>query len=95
MSANFMHPSYFGRTRPLPSQPAEDDVAGPDVPDIDLSILDRADRSCCCSARPTVIAMMPPAPDREHAADLLLCAHHYRTARAGLAAAGARVAIRT
>ncbi len=49
----------------------------------------KADRACCCSAGPAVVALMPTAPDRRHATDLLLCGHHYRTSRAALAAAGA------
>jgi len=50
-----------------------------------------ADRACCCPARPVVTAIMPPAPGRPHAVDLLLCGHHFRVSRAALAAAGAAV----
>jgi hypothetical protein len=35
--------------------------------------------------------LIPPAPGRTHAADLLLCGHHYRVSRAALAKAGAVV----
>jgi hypothetical protein len=50
-----------------------------------------ADRACCCSARPAVLAVMPPTPGREHPTELLFCGHHYRESRSGLAAAGAAV----
>jgi hypothetical protein len=53
--------------------------------------LSTAERACCCSARPVVVAVMPPSPDRDHPTDLLLCAHHYRAARGALAASGATV----
>ena len=50
----------------------------------------RCGRSCCCPARPVVLVWMPPAGDRPHRTDLLLCAHHYRVSRDALRAAGAR-----
>jgi hypothetical protein len=50
-----------------------------------------AERACCCSARPAVAAVLPPGPGRNHATDLLLCGHHYRSARHALAAAGATI----
>ncbi|HYA53005.1 MAG TPA: hypothetical protein VEG33_17780 [Streptosporangiaceae bacterium] len=50
-----------------------------------------ADRGCCCPARPVVVAVLPPAPGRDHATDLLLCSHHYRASRKALATAGAAV----
>ena len=34
---------------------------------------------------------MPPAPQRRHSVDLLLCGHHYRVSRQALAAARARI----
>jgi hypothetical protein len=49
------------------------------------------DRACCCVARAVVRAVMPPAPDRPHETELLLCGHHYRVSRRALAAADARV----
>lgn len=49
------------------------------------------DRACCCPARPVVKILIPPSPGRPHAADLLLCGHHYRVSRAALARAGAVV----
>jgi hypothetical protein len=50
-----------------------------------------ADRAGCCPARPSVIAVMPPAGDRPHPTELLLCRHHYRVHRAALMAAGAAI----
>jgi hypothetical protein len=58
---------------------------------VDLRAAQRAGHSCCCPARPVVIAVMPPAPSRPHQTDLLLCGHHYRACRQALAAAGATV----
>jgi hypothetical protein len=54
-------------------------------------VLRTAERACCCSARPVVVAVMPPSPDRDHPTDLTLCAHHYRAAREALAACGVTV----
>ncbi len=51
--------------------------------------LRNADRACCCPARPSVVAVMPAVPGRDHPTDLLLCGHHYRVSRRALAAAGA------
>ena len=48
-------------------------------------------RSCCCPARPAVLAVMPPVPARPHETDLLLCEHHFRFSRQALAAVGASV----
>jgi hypothetical protein len=50
-----------------------------------------AERACCCPAKPAVVALMPPAPGRSRAVDLLLCRHHYLASRKALAAAGATV----
>ena len=50
-----------------------------------------ADRSCCCPARPVVTVLIPPAAERPHPVDLLLCGHHYLMSRAALAAADAVV----
>jgi hypothetical protein len=50
-----------------------------------------AERACCCLAKPAVVAVLPPAPGRDHATDLLLCGHHYRACRHALGAAGARI----
>ena len=59
------------------------------VPAADLRALARASRACCCPAKPVVVAIMPPAPSRDHPTDLLFCGHHYRASRQSLAAAGA------
>lgn len=56
---------------------------------IDWNSLKVAGRSCCCPARPAVVAIMPPAPGRQHRTELLLCMHHFRVSRAALRAAGA------
>ena len=56
---------------------------------IDWRALSTAERACCCPAKPAVVVVMPSAAGRDHPTDLLLCGHHYRAARAALAAAGA------
>jgi hypothetical protein len=61
------------------------------APSVDLRAIIRADRSCCCTAKPSVLVVMPPGPGRPHQTDLLLCWHHYRASRRSLAAAGAAV----
>ena len=66
---------------PGPRQPAR--------PAVYWRALRNADRACCCPARPSVVAVMPAAPGRDHPTDLLLCGHHYRVYRRALAAAGA------
>jgi hypothetical protein len=66
---------------PGPRQPAR--------PAVYWRALRTADRACCCPARPSVVAVMPAAPGRDHPTDLLLCGHHYRVYRRALAAAGA------
>jgi hypothetical protein len=73
------------------SDPADRQRAAAAMPAIDWRVLRRAGRACCCPAKPVVVAVMPPAPGRDHATDLLLCGHHYRAARAALAAVGAAV----
>jgi hypothetical protein len=50
--------------------------------------LRRAGQACCCSAMPSVVVVMLPAPGRP-AVDLLFCQHHYRLHGQVLAAAGA------
>lgn len=50
-----------------------------------------AERACCCSAWPVVVAVMPPSAGRADPTGILLCAHHYRASRAALATAGASV----
>jgi hypothetical protein len=55
------------------------------------SVLARADRACCCTAKPAVIAIMPPSPTRRKRVELLFCMHHYRASRVGLGEAGALI----
>jgi hypothetical protein len=92
MSVNFMHPSFTGRgtdqAEPSSSQEAPQPAHSPSI---DWNAARRAGRACCCTARPVAIAVMPPTPNRPHPTDLLLCGHHYRLSRQGLAAAGATV----
>jgi hypothetical protein len=61
------------------------------MPAIDWRAVRTASRACCCPAKPVVVAVMPPAPGRDHPTDLLLCGHHYRASRLALVAAGATV----
>jgi len=77
--------------QPAAYNDAADDQRPAARPAIDWRMLKTADRACCCPAKPVVVAVMPPAPGREHPTDLLLCAHHYRVSRAALDAAGAAV----
>ena len=92
MSVNSLHPSQIGqgagRAEPSPTEAAPQ---LPDFPSIDWSAARRAGRACCCTAKPVAIVIMPPTPSRTHPTDLLLCGHHYRMCRKGLAAAGATV----
>lgn len=55
--------------------------------------LNEADRSCCCSARPVVVAVLTVNDplQRLEPTDLLLCGHHYRRNRATLSALVAMV----
>jgi len=52
-------------------------------------ILMRAERACCCTAKPAVLVVMPTSATRPHRTELLFCMHHYRASRRGLGAAGA------
>jgi len=49
------------------------------------------DRSCCCPARPVVMAVLPATATRPAHTDLLLCGHHFHVHEAALQAAGASV----
>jgi hypothetical protein len=67
-------------------------MAGPDPGfsgQVNWRAAGRAQRACCCPAQPVIIAVVPPAPGRVRAVDVLLCAHHYRLSRDALATAGA------
>ena len=79
MAVNILHPGVARR----------DALQRPGAHLIDWQAAQRAERSCCCPAKPVVIVIMPPAPGRAHQTDLLLCGHHYRVSRQALAAAGA------
>jgi hypothetical protein len=76
-----------------PPEQADPDqmTAPPDVLLVNWRAVRRANRACCCSARPVVVALMPPVPGRQHRTELLLCGHHYRACKRALAAAGAIV----
>ena len=52
--------------------------------------LSPVERACCCPAPPAVRVILPSTSNRDHAVDLLLCAHHFRKASAALARAGAQ-----
>jgi hypothetical protein len=92
MSMSFSHfsPAGDGTATAAPSS-GQDRPRQPATVNVDLHAARRAGRSCCCSARPAVIAVMPPASGRPHRTELLLCGHHYRASRQALAAAGAMV----
>ena len=92
MSATFPHPRAARYNAAAAAPPAgQDRPQRPGTVSVDLRAARRAGRSCCCPARPAVIAVMPPGPGRPHQTDLLLCGHHYRSSRPALAAAGATV----
>lgn len=65
--------------------PLDDQLLGPAGP------LTRADRACCCPARPVVTAVIPPSRGHPRPVDLLLCGHHYRVSRAALRVIGADI----
>jgi uncharacterized Zn-binding protein involved in type VI secretion len=89
MSVNPSAPGYGAAATATSSR--QDGRRQPGTLYVDLRAARRAGRSCCCPARPAVIAVMPPAPGRPHQTDLLLCGHHYRVCRQALAASGATV----
>jgi hypothetical protein len=92
MSESFSHPSAArlgAATAPAYARQGTSCPAG--ITFGDLRAIRRAGRSCCCSARPMIVALIPPAPGRPHQTDLLLCGHHYRASRLALAAADATV----
>lgn len=91
MSENYSHPS--GARQGTAAVPRSGQDTRPPAGDAFgyLPAIRRAGRSCCCSARPMVVALIPASPGRPHQTDLLLCGHHYRASRQALAAAGATV----
>jgi hypothetical protein len=92
MSESFSHPSGVPQgTATAPAYVRRGTSRPAGITFADLRAIRRAGRSCCCSARPVVVALIPPSPGRPHQTDLLLCGHHYRASRRALAAAGATV----
>lgn len=92
MGVSFRHHGTAGQDiaaeAPRPEQHAP---LRPRSDDIDWRAVQRADHSCCCPARPMVIAIIPPSEDRPHHTELLLCGHHYQVSRQALRAARATV----
>jgi hypothetical protein len=91
MTTDFLHPSYGGLLGEIELKPVPDLSDSQYMHGVSLRTLRMADRACCCSAKPAVLALMPAARHRTHETDLLFCAHHYRAVRNALAAAGATV----
>lgn len=89
MNTNFLRAKAPGRNEP--AAPPETATQPAARCGINWPAARQASRSCCCPARPAVVAVMPPAPGRPHQTDVLLCWHHYRASRQGLADAGATI----
>lgn len=87
MAVDFQH--QLSPPRKTDPEPAE--TAPPNVLLVNWRAVRHASRACCCTARPLVVALMPPVPGRPHRTELLLCGHHYRASRPALAAADAVV----
>jgi hypothetical protein len=86
MAVDFQHKlSSPHMTDPLPA------TAPPNVLLVNWRAVRKAGRACCCTARPMVVALMPPVPGRPHRTELLLCGHHFRGSKPALAAADAVV----
>ena len=71
-----------------------DPVAAPDRLLDDVPATRRAvgrEPADCCVAQPAYRVVIPAGPTRRRPAQLLLCGHHFRAGRAGLARAGADV----
>jgi hypothetical protein len=91
MPENYSHPSGARQGTAAPTLSRQDTCRPAGIAFGDLPAIRRAGRSCCCSARPMVVALIPASSGRRHQTDLLLCGHHYRASRQALAAAGATV----
>jgi len=89
MATNFLSSGTLPQT--IERQPADLLITSSASRRSDLELLIRADRACCCSAKPAVVAILPRSSGRAAPTGLLLCMHHFREARDGLAAAGASV----
>ena len=81
MSAKFFHPASGGSA--LPARIHDDTI--------EARMAVAVGSACCCPARPVVRVVMPAIATRPHRTELLLCGHHYRASRQGLAAANATV----
>jgi hypothetical protein len=88
---NFLHAGVTGRQGGRVATPPRPAGRQPSGGLIDWRSVRRAEHSCCCTAKPAVIAIMPPTAGRPHLTELLLCWHHYRVSRKSLDAAGATV----
>jgi hypothetical protein len=88
---SYEHPSYAGRLGSQATRQPQAALATESISSAELTALARADRSCCCVAKPVVIVFMPTATGHGKEADLLLCMHHYRACQQKLTASGARV----
>jgi hypothetical protein len=88
MAENYSHPSGARQGTTALTRSRQDTRPPAGVAFGDLSAIRRAGRSCCCSARPMVVALIPASPGRPQQTDLLLCGHHYRASQRALAAAG-------
>jgi hypothetical protein len=87
-----MFPGYSAIARHATSSGAAPQLSQASAdPDSWIKSLTTAERACCCSAKPTTVAVLPPRPGHANQADLLLCNHHYRAAKAGLEKAGAEI----
>jgi hypothetical protein len=91
MAEDYSHPSGAREGTAALTRSRQDTRPPAGIAFGDLPAIRRAGRSCCCSAGPMVVALIPASPGRPHQTDLLLCGHHYRASRRALAAAGATV----
>jgi hypothetical protein len=82
------HLSYYGRLKRAATRSAGSTVTAT-ASSAYRPISRYCERACCCTARPAVVAIIPPGTGRGAPADLLLCGHHYRKSRAALAARSA------
>ncbi len=89
MSLRFVHPRDADQIGAQQASIADGWQSTPTP--VDVQAIIRAERACCCTARPSVLVIMPPTPGRPYHTDLLLCWHHYRASLRSLAAAGATV----
>lgn len=95
MPENILHPSRSrcaaASAREVPPDTGHQEAGDPEALRIDWTAARLAERACCCPAKPVVIVIMPPTPDRPHRTDLLLCGHHCRASRVRLGTLGAVV----